>query len=55
MGLNVATNMWLSLGYNITGFYDEDFAAARYSAQGPFIRFAIKADQRTLKDIAGMR
>ena len=55
VGFNVATNMWLSLGYNVTGFYDDDFAAARYSAQGPYLRFAIKADQRTLKDIAGIR
>ena len=55
VGFNLATNMWLSLGYNVTGFYDDDFAAARYSAQGPYLRFAIKADQRTLKDIAGMR
>ncbi len=55
VGLNLATNMWISLGYNVTGFHDDDFAAARYSAQGPYIRFAIKADQRTLKDIAGIR
>ena len=55
VGFNLATNMWLSLGYNLTGFYDDDFAAARYSAQGPYLRFAIKADQRTLKDIAGVR
>ena len=55
VGLNLATNMWISLGYNVTGFHDDDFAAAKYSAQGPYIRFTIKADQRTLKDIAGIR
>ncbi|HNP37774.1 MAG TPA: OmpA family protein [Woeseiaceae bacterium] len=55
VGYNVATNMWLSLGYNVAGFHDEDFAQARYTAQGPFLRFSIKADQRTLKDIAGQR
>ncbi|MDX1515253.1 MAG: OmpA family protein [Woeseiaceae bacterium] len=55
IGFNVATNMWLSLGYNVAGFHDDDFAAARYTAQGPFLRFSIKADQRTLKDIAGQR
>ncbi|NNC77079.1 MAG: OmpA family protein, partial [Woeseiaceae bacterium] len=55
IGFNVATNVWLSLGYNIAGFDDDDFAQARYTAQGPFLRFSIKADQRTLKDIAGQR
>jgi opacity protein-like surface antigen len=55
VGFNVATNVWLSLGYNFAGFDDEDFAQARYTAQGPFLRFSIKADQRTLKDIAGQR
>ena len=55
IGYNVATNIWLTLGYNVLGFHDEDFAHARYTAQGPFLRFSIKADQRTLKDIAGQR
>lgn len=55
IGFNVATNVWLSLGYNIAGFDDDDFAQARYTAEGPFLRFSIKADQRTLKDIAGQR
>ncbi len=55
VGFNLATNLWLTLGYNIIGFHDEDFAQARYTAQGPYLRFSIKADQRTLKDIAGQR
>ena len=55
VGFNLATNMWLSLGYNFVGFHDEDFSQARYTAQGPYLRFSIKADQRTLKDIAGQR
>ena len=55
VGFNVGTNIWLTLGYNIVGFHDEDFAQARYTAQGPFLRFSVKADQRTLKDIAGQR
>jgi hypothetical protein len=39
----------------VTGFYDEDFTQARYTAEGPFLKFSIKADQRTLKGIAGQR
>ena len=55
LGYNVHENMWLTLGYNIAGFHDSDFAQARYTAQGPYLRFSIKADQQTLKDITGRR
>ena len=55
VGFNLATNIWISLGYNLAGFEDDDFRAARYTAAGPFLRFSIKADQHTLKSIAGQR
>ncbi len=55
VGYNVADNMWLTLGYNLAGFEDDDFSQARYTAQGPFLRFTMKADQDTLKRIAGRR
>ena len=55
VGYNFAENMWLTLGYNIAGFDDSDFAQARYTAQGPYLRFTMKADQHTLKRIAGRR
>jgi outer membrane protein OmpA-like peptidoglycan-associated protein len=55
LGYNLLDNMWLTLGYNFTGFVDADFSAARYTAQGPFLRISIKADQHTLKQIAGQR
>ena len=53
VGFNLRDNMWLTLGYNVTGFHDSDFSAARYTAQGPYLRFSVKADQHTLKRIAG--
>jgi uncharacterized repeat protein (TIGR01451 family) len=53
LGYNLRDNMWFTLGYNAFGFDDKDFAAARYTAQGPFIQISIKADQHTLKKIAG--
>ncbi len=53
LGWNVRDNMWITLGYNIAGFHDGDFAEARYTAQGPYLRVSIKADQETLKRIAG--
>lgn len=55
VGYNVRDNLWLTLGYNVAGFHDADFTAARYTAQGPYLRISIKADQQTLKDIAGQR
>jgi hypothetical protein len=50
VGHMIAKNAWLSIGYNFIGFHDSDFSAARYTAQGPFIKFRIKLDQDTLKD-----
>ena len=45
-------NMWITVGYNVSGFYDEDFVDARYTATGPYVRISIKADQETLRRIA---
>lgn len=55
VGFNIRDNMWLNIGYNVIGFSDSDFASARYTAQGPFIRFGMKADQQTLREVANMR
>jgi len=43
----------LTLGYNLKGFHDSDFSQARYTAQGPYLRFSVKADQHALRRIAG--
>lgn len=52
VGVTVARNVWISLGYNFAGFRDADFEASRYTAQGPFIKFRMKADQDTFKDLS---
>ncbi|WP_028293098.1 OmpA family protein [Oceanobacter kriegii] len=46
------TNTWLGVGYNFTGFVDDDFSAANFTAKGPYIKIRIKADQNSL---SGMR
>jgi len=51
VGFNVFDNFWLSWGYNFTGFYDQDFAAAEYSREGIFMRFRFKFDQNSLEDM----
>jgi hypothetical protein len=39
--------MWLSVGYNVRGMDDRDFAAGSYRARGPFITLRMKVDQDT--------
>jgi len=51
LGVTVARNVWISIGYNFAGFRDDDFEASRYTAQGPFIKFRMKADQDTFRDL----
>ena len=51
-GVTIARNVWIAVGYNFTGFHDEDFSRNRYTEQGPFIKLRIKADQDTFKDLA---
>ncbi len=51
VGISPATNCWISVGYNVVGFHDADFSAARYTERGPYIAVRIKADQDTFKDL----
>ena len=52
-GYNIVENAWISLGYNVVGFEDKDFASAAYTAQGPYVKFRMKFDQQSVKDAAG--
>jgi uncharacterized repeat protein (TIGR01451 family) len=52
LGISFAKNVWVAVGYNFTGFRDEDFSQNRYTEQGPFIKLRVKADQETFKDLA---
>ena len=53
VGYNVIENAWISLGYNVAGFTDKDFSATDYTAQGPYVRFRIKFDQKSVIDAVG--
>jgi uncharacterized repeat protein (TIGR01451 family) len=50
VGFNAGSNIWISLGYNITGFKDRDFSQADFTSQGPFIKLRMKFDQATVRD-----
>jgi hypothetical protein len=53
LGMTLVTNVWISIGYNVAGFRDEDFEASRYLAQGPYLKFRTKLDQDTFADLIG--
>ena len=52
VGLNVAPNMWASLGYNWDGFRDDDFTASDYTAEGVYLKFRLKFDQHSVREAA---
>ncbi|MFO7982449.1 MAG: OmpA family protein [Desulfuromonadales bacterium] len=52
LGYNVVKNAWVSLGYNLLGFRDEDFSRADFTAQGPFMNFRFKFDQNSVREAA---
>ena len=47
IGVSPVDNVWISLGYNLEGFRDDDFEAAEYSRDGVFLKFRVKFDQDT--------
>jgi hypothetical protein len=52
IGYSVMDNTWISLGYNLVGFEDDDFSSANFTAQGFFLHFRIKFDQQSVKEAA---
>jgi hypothetical protein len=52
LGYLVATNLWVSAGYNFTGYKDADLAGADYTAKGAYVRVRYKFDE-SLFDKAG--
>ena len=51
IGYTPAKNVWLSLGYNVEGYTDEDFEAAEYSRDGVYIKLRFKFDEDTARDL----
>ncbi|MDP6374866.1 MAG: hypothetical protein QF515_06605 [Pseudomonadales bacterium] len=50
VGHNLMGDIWLSLSYNVTGFIDDDFAGADYTARDPYLKLRMKVDQERLKE-----
>ena len=51
VGLTPFKNGWLSIGYNFTGFRDEDFSENGYTNEGAFVQFRFKIDQENFNEI----
>lgn len=49
-GFTAAKNLWISVGYNFTGFTDRDFSKADFTAQGPFVKLRMKFDQVSVRE-----
>ena len=52
--ISPAKDMQIAVGYNLGGFRDPDFAAARTTQQGPFVTLKVKFDE-TLLGLTGRR
>jgi hypothetical protein len=50
VGRRFGTKLWVSVGWNLTGFSDRDFSRERYTAQGPYLRFRLHVDQDAMRD-----
>jgi uncharacterized repeat protein (TIGR01451 family) len=51
LGYTPFANAWMSFGYNFAGFEDQDFDGGSYRASGPFIKFRLKMDQSSLRQL----
>ena len=45
VGVSPVDNLWVSFGYNVEGYNDDDFEAAEYSRKGPYLQIRFKFDQ----------
>ena len=51
IGVSPAKNIWVSAGYNVKGFKDDDFEAAEYSRKGVYLQMRLKFDQDTARGL----
>ena len=47
IGVSPFENVWISAGYNVQGYRDDDFEAAEYSRKGAYLQLRLKFDQNT--------
>ena len=47
-GYLIRESLWLSAGYNVVGFHDDDLAGENYTRRGAFVRIRFKFDETLL-------
>ena len=45
VGFQLRQSLWLSAGYNFTGFTDRDLVSSNFTTRGMFIRIRMKFDE----------
>lgn len=48
-GFLITDNLWVSAGYNVIGFRDDDLAANEYTTRGAYLRLRFKFDEGMLQ------
>lgn len=51
IGVAPVDNLWVSLGYNFSGFRDDDFEAAEFSRDGFYFKLRFKFDQYSARGL----
>lgn len=49
VGYQLARNLYLSVGHNLSGFTDKELSGADYTAHGTFLRLRFKFDEKTFR------
>jgi uncharacterized repeat protein (TIGR01451 family) len=48
VGASPASNLWVTAGYNVAGFADRDFEAARWTRKGPYMTMRVRLERSFL-------
>ena len=51
VGFNVYSNFWLSVGYNLDGFRDDDFTGSDYTVNGAYAKLRVKFDTDSMRSL----
>jgi hypothetical protein len=47
----IGRDLAATVGFNVRGFRDDDFKAARYTSPGAYVRVRLRFDQKTIGSI----
>jgi len=51
IGVSPVENVWISAGYNLQGYSDDDFEASEYSKEGAYLQLRLKFDQHSARGL----